>query len=152
MEVCLPQEFYFLCIIFLVCVLPLVKQVNHLTLGQPVICSDLYLHTCSGSDGKGSACTCRRPGFDSWDGKIPCRRERRPTPVFFLAEFHGQRSLADYSPWGHKESDTTDHLNTSIGSLRNITYSIMTENYVPKQTPLKSLHSGIHVSFLSSDI
>ena len=110
MEVCLPQEFYFLCVIFLVCVLPLVKQVNHLTLDQLVICSDLYHHTCSGSDGKESAYICRRPGFNSWDGKIPCRRERQLTPVFFLGEFHGQRSLADYSPWGHKESDTTEQL------------------------------------------
>ena len=23
---------------------------------------------------------------------------------------HGQRSPAGYSPWGHKESDMTDHL------------------------------------------
>ena len=27
-------------------------------------------------------------------GKIPWRRERQPTPVFLLGEFHGQRSLA----------------------------------------------------------
>jgi len=25
-------------------------------------------------------------------------------------EFHGQRSLAGYSPWGCKESDTTEQL------------------------------------------
>ena len=30
-----------------------------------------------------------------------------PTPVFLPGESHGQRSLAGYSPWGHKESDTT---------------------------------------------
>ena len=29
------------------------------------------------------------------------------TPVFLPGEFHGQASLAGYSPWGHKESDTT---------------------------------------------
>ena len=29
-------------------------------------------------------------------------------PVFLNGELHGQRSLADYSPWGHKESDTTE--------------------------------------------
>ena len=28
-------------------------------------------------------------------------------------EFHGQRSLAGYSPWGHKESDVTEHICTS---------------------------------------
>ena len=27
--------------------------------------------------------------------------------VFLPGKFHGQRSLAGYSPWGHKELDTT---------------------------------------------
>ena len=39
--------------------------------------------------------------------KIPWRREWQPTPIFLPGEFHGQRSLAGYSPWGYKESDTT---------------------------------------------
>ena len=30
------------------------------------------------------------------------------TPIFLLGESHGQRSLVDYSPWGHKESDMTE--------------------------------------------
>ena len=30
------------------------------------------------------------------------------TPVFLPGESHGQRSLVGYSPWGHKESDTTE--------------------------------------------
>ena len=42
---------------------------------------------------------CGRPGFDPW------RRERLPTPVFWLREFHGL-----YSSWGRKESDTTEQL------------------------------------------
>ena len=29
-------------------------------------------------------------------------------PVLLPGESHGQRSLAGYSPWGHKESDTTE--------------------------------------------
>ena len=29
-------------------------------------------------------------------------------PVFLNGELHAQRSLADYSPWDHKESDTTE--------------------------------------------
>ena len=52
---------------------------------------------------------CRRPGFDPWVGKIPWRRERLPTPVFWPREFHGQ-----YSPWGHKELDTTERLSLSL--------------------------------------
>ena len=46
-----------------------------------------------------------QPGFDPWVGKFPWRREWQPTLVFLLGEFHGQRSLAGYSPWGHKELD-----------------------------------------------
>ena len=43
---------------------------------------------------------CGRPGFNPWFGKIPWRREQLPTPVFWPGEFHGQRRLAVYSPWG----------------------------------------------------
>ena len=48
---------------------------------------------------------CRRPGFDTWVGKIPWRRERLPIPVFQLGEFYGL-----YSPWGRKEPDTAEQL------------------------------------------
>ena len=51
---------------------------------------------------------CRKHQFDSWVRKIPWRRERLPTPVFLLGEPHRQRSLVDYSPWGHKELDTAE--------------------------------------------
>ena len=40
----------------------------------------------------------------------PWRREWLLTPVLLPGEFHGQRSLAGYSPWGPKESDTTEQL------------------------------------------
>ena len=39
-------------------------------------------------------------------GKIPWRRAWQSTPAFLPRESHGQRSLADYSPWSCKESDT----------------------------------------------
>ena len=45
-------------------------------------------------------------------GRIPWKREWQPTPVILLGEFYGQRSLAGYSPWGHKELDTTEQLST----------------------------------------
>ena len=38
------------------------------------------------------------------------RREWQPTPVFLPGKLHGQRNLEVYSPWGHKESDTTELL------------------------------------------
>ena len=51
-----------------------------------------------------------RPRFNSWVGNIPWRRKWQPTPVLFPGESHGQRSLVGYSPWGRKESDTTEQL------------------------------------------
>ena len=48
-------------------------------------------------------------GVGSIPGKIPWRtRKWQPTPGFLPREAHGQRSLAAYSSWGHKESDTTE--------------------------------------------
>ena len=38
----------------------------------------------------------------------PWRRAWQSTPVFLPGESHGQRSLVGYSPWGHKEPDTTE--------------------------------------------
>ena len=49
-----------------------------------------------------------RQGFYPWVGKIPWRRKWQPTPIFLPGEPHGERSLVGYSPWGHKESDTTE--------------------------------------------
>ena len=43
---------------------------------------------------------------------IPWRRAWQPTPVFSPGKSHGQRSLVGYSPWGRKESDTTEQLST----------------------------------------
>ena len=51
----------------------------------------------------------------SLGGKIPWRRERLPTPVFWPGEFHGQ-----YSPWGGKESDTTERLSLSLFLVKEV--------------------------------
>ena len=53
---------------------------------------------------------CGRPRFSPWVGKISWRRKWQPTPVFLLGKSHGWRSLVAYSPWGPKESDTTEPL------------------------------------------
>ena len=44
-------------------------------------------------------------------GKIPWRRERLPTPVFWPGEFHGL-----CSPWGHKEMDMIESLSLHFTS------------------------------------
>ena len=38
----------------------------------------------------------------------PLEEGMRPTPVFLSGETHVSRSLVGYSPWGWKESDTTE--------------------------------------------
>ena len=45
------------------------------------------------------------PAMQETSGKVPWRRPRQPTPVFLPGESRGQRSLAGYSPWGHKRTD-----------------------------------------------
>ena len=38
----------------------------------------------------------------------PLEKGMATTPEFLPGEFHGPRSLASYSPWGHKELDKTE--------------------------------------------
>ena len=54
-----------------------------------------------------------RPGFSQWVGKIPWRRERLLTPVFWPGEFQGL-----CSPWGHEELDVTEWLSLSLTLLK----------------------------------
>ena len=56
----------------------------------------------------------RDRGFNPWVRKIPWRRKWQPTPVFLPGKFHGQKSLAGYSTWDHKELDTTEHALTAM--------------------------------------
>ena len=56
----------------------------------------------SGSDSKEFACNAVDLGSISGSGRSPGEGI-----VFLPGEFHGQGSLAGYSPWGRKESDTT---------------------------------------------
>ena len=60
-----------------------------------------------GPEGKDSAGTAGDPGSIPGSGRLPWRRASQSTPIF-LPGSHGQRSLAGYSLWGHKESDTTE--------------------------------------------
>jgi len=67
----------------------------------------------------------------SWVGKIPWRREWLPTPVFLPGEFHGQKSLVGYCPWGCKESDTTDWITLSLSPK-----AIYRLNAIPIKLPM----------------
>ena len=70
----------------------------------------LLLVFLGGSDGKESACSaeglCWIPGL----GRFPGGGNGNPLQYSCLENPHGQRSLEGYSPWGHKESDTTERL------------------------------------------
>ena len=60
-----------------------------------------------GSDGKESTCNAGDLGSIPGLGRP---LENGMAPVFLPGEFHGQRSLAGYSPWGCKELATTEQL------------------------------------------
>ena len=49
-------------------------------------------------------------GSKPGSGKSSGERKWQPTPVFLPGKLYGQRSLVGYSPWGCKESDTTEQL------------------------------------------
>ena len=66
--------------------------------------------------------SCRRRGFDPWIWKLPWRRKWQPTPVFLPGKSHGQRILAGYSPWGHRESDPTERLTLCAVLLHSLYY------------------------------
>ena len=42
-----------------------------------------------------------------------------PTPAFLPGEFREQRNLTSYSPWGRKESDTTERLTVSLSVFQS---------------------------------
>ena len=82
---------------------------------------DTYQGFPCGSDGKESACNPGNPGSISGLGRSPGGRKWQSTSIFLPGEFHGQRSLVDYSPWGCKQSDTTEWLTLAyLLSLVNI--------------------------------
>ena len=70
-----------------------------------------------GPNSKEPACHCRkhkRHGFNPWIGKMPWRKERLPTPVFWSGDLHG------LCPWGGKNSDTTEQLNNKNATKASI--------------------------------
>ena len=61
---------------------------------------------------KESTCQCRRCkrwGFDPWIRKSCWWRRWQLTPLFLPGKSRQQRSLVGNSPWGHKNSDMTEH-------------------------------------------
>ena len=77
----------------------------------------MFLGFPGGSDGKESACNVRDLGSIPGLGRsLGLGRGGHGNPLQYscLENPHGQRSLAGYSPWGHKELDVTERLSIYI--------------------------------------
>ena len=70
-----------------------------------------------GSDSKEPACNAGDLGLIPGLGRTPGGGHGNPLQYSCLENPHGQKSLAIYSPWGHKESDTTERLSIPIYSF-----------------------------------
>ena len=78
----------------------------------------MHVRGFPGKDGKESACNAGDLGSIPGSGRSSGRRTWQPTPVFLPGEFHGQRSLVGYSPWGHKESNMTEQLTCHFSAFQ----------------------------------
>ena len=85
---------------------------------------------------------CGRPGFDPWVGKIPWRRERLLSPVLWPREIQEL-----YSPWGCKESDTTERLSLTHSLTQHLGESIPFDQFLchlacPLTSPFPPVYAG----------
>ena len=72
-----------------------------------------------GSDGKAFACNAGDLGLIPGSERSPGEGNGNPTPVLLPGKFHGWRSLVGYSPWGCKESDTTEQFHWFSGGEKD---------------------------------
>ena len=91
------------------------------------------LSSWHGSKEKESACQCRRPKryrLDPWVGKIPWKRKWQPTAVFLSGKPYGGRSLAGYTPWGHRVRHDWAHMHThpTLNWFRILDLWVIAEN------------------------
>ena len=94
------------------------------------ICTwNIWKHTIDGSDSKESACNVGDVGSIPGSGRSLGGGHVNPLQYSCLENLHGQRSLAGYSSWGCKETDTTEGLSTAqsdnVGNIRLILYTIV---------------------------
>ena len=88
----------------------------------------------------------------SWED--PLEEGMQPTPVFLYKEFHGQRSLAGYSPWRHKELDMTLRLSTHMKQLAQLSVQLHRCFCLQQQSHFIMQHKGFMCTscFVTSDI
>ena len=96
-----------------------------------------------GSDGKESACNARDLGLIPQLGRSPGGGHGNPLQYSCLENPHRQRNLVSNSPWGLRESDTTERLRTYIKKKKKkkMAYNLLLK--VPFQGNLKELYVNI---------
>ena len=95
---------------------PLVMSMKIIN-NQPIIRIDVLPGGTVVKNPPFKAADARDMGLILVSGRFPWRRKWQPTPVFSLEKSHGQRCLVGYSPWGLKESDTTEGLSTHTTAI-----------------------------------
>ena len=88
----------------------------------------------SDSDRKESACNAGDAGSIPRPGRSPADRDGN-TSVSLPGEFHVQRSLAGYSPWGRKESEMTEWLTLSLSLQFSALATIRADHYCQPAVP-----------------
>ena len=79
----------------------------------------------SNSDGKKSACNAGDPGLTPGSGRSSGEGNGNALQYSCL-ENSNLRSLAGYSPWDHKELDTTERLTLLLSSPMNVEFKLLT--------------------------
>ena len=105
-----------------------------------------------GTSGRESACQCRRckrRGFHPWVTKIPWRRKWQPTPAFLPGKPPWTEEPGElHSPWGHKESDTTESLyfvGRITALMADLSFQLLQRSRwycVAQGPPIKTILSG----------
>ena len=90
----------------------------------------MFLGFPGGSDSKETTCKAGNLGLILGSGRSPGGGHGNPLQYSFLENSHGQRSLGEgggYTPWGCKESDTTERLNTAQNrdTIKYISYTVL---------------------------
>ena len=85
-----------------------------------------------GLDSKDSICNTGDLGSIPGSGRSPGERNGYPTPVFLPGESHRQRNLVGYSPWGHRESDMTEHAPAERTQTSSNNMNTSDQTLVPK--------------------
>ena len=95
---------------------------------------------------------CKRLRFNPWVWRISWRRKWQPTPVFLPGKPHGQKSLAGYSPGGHRRVGhdwMTDHASTDKHTEGHLRACLGSHNQQAVETGFKAREPHLDYSALS---